>query len=87
MPTAYRIYYLGALRALSQGGNTMPLIRMLDYAQRYTHAIDWRELAVARQMLTETGAFRERDEATLRQPAGAVMDADASAGQTPIRKE
>lgn len=75
VPTAYRIDYLGALRALSQGGNTTPLIRMLDYAQRYTHAIDWRELAVARRMLTETGAFREGDEARLRLPEGVAADA------------
>jgi fido (protein-threonine AMPylation protein) len=54
VPTAYRIDYLGALRALSQGGHTTRLIRMLDYAQRYSHAIDWRELAAARRMLTET---------------------------------
>lgn len=78
--TAYRIDYLGALRALSQGGNTTPLIRMLDYAQRYTYAIDWRELAVARRMLTETGAFREGDEARLRLPEGVAVDADVSAG-------
>ena len=72
VPTAYRIDYLGALRALSQGGNMTPLIRMLDYAQRYTHAIDWRDLAVARSMLTETGAFREGDDARLRLPGGAL---------------
>lgn len=81
VPTAYRIDYLGALRALSRSGNTTPLIRMLDYAQRYTHAIDWRELAVARRMLAETGAFREGDESRLRLPAGPVLEpAELSAG-------
>src|SRR3546814_4792366 len=48
IPTAYRTDYLGALKALSHNTATAPLLRMMDYAQRYTHAIDWRTLDAAR---------------------------------------
>lgn len=68
IPTAYRADYLGALKAFSHNRHTTPLIRMLDYAQRYTHAIDWRALDRARMMLEQTGAFAEGDEARLRLP-------------------
>jgi len=70
VPTGYRTDYLGALRALSQTGNTIPLIRMLDYAQQYTHKIDWRDLDAARVMLEQTGAFAEGEDAKLRMPEG-----------------
>jgi Fic family protein len=69
VPTAYRVDYLGALKALSLSGNTRPLIRMLEYAQRYTHAIDWRDLDTARVALEQTGAFAEGEGARLRMPA------------------
>lgn len=68
VPTAYRTDYLGALKALSHKVRTTPLIRMLDRAQEYTHAIDWRDLAVARLTLKQTGAFAEGDDARLRMP-------------------
>lgn len=70
VPTAFRTDYLGPLKALSHNANTRPLIRMLDYAQQYTHAIDWRELDRARMMLKQTGAFAEGEDARLRIPAG-----------------
>ena len=69
VPTAYRVDYLGALKALSLSGNTRPLIRMLEYAQRYTHAIDWLDLDTARVALEQTGAFAEGEGARLRMPA------------------
>lgn len=68
IPTAYRTDYLGALRAISRNGFTTPLIRMLDYAQRYTHAIAWRGFEDARIALEKTGAFVEGDDAKLRIP-------------------
>jgi Fic family protein len=37
IPAAYRTGYLGALKAFSHNATTTPLIRMLDYAQGYTH--------------------------------------------------
>ena len=68
IPTAYRIDYLDALRALSLNTEPVPVIRMLDYAQRYTHAIDWSEFNHAHQLLQETGAFGEGEEAHIRIP-------------------
>ncbi|MDE0713930.1 MAG: Fic family protein [Gammaproteobacteria bacterium] len=68
IPTAYRTDYLGALKALSHNRHTTPLIRMLNYAQAYTHAIVWRDLDSARRVLEETGAFAEGEDARLRMP-------------------
>jgi len=39
---------------------------MLDYAQRYTHSIDWSTLERARLMLDETNAFAEGEDAKLK---------------------
>jgi len=66
IPTAYRTDYLGALKAFSHNAITTPLIRMLDYAQRYTHAIDWRTLKGAHAMLEQTQAFSEGEDAKLK---------------------
>ena len=74
IPTAYRTDYLGALKAFSHNRHTTPLIRMLDYAQRYTHAIDWQTLETARMMLEQTGAFAEGEDAHLRMPAQSKED-------------
>ena len=68
IPTAYRADYLGALKAMTHNALTNPLLRMLSYAQQYTHAIDWSDLTAARQMLERTGAFAEGENARLRIP-------------------
>lgn len=68
IPTAYRSDYLGALKAISRNAYMAPLIRMLSYAQRYTHAIDWHDLAAARRALEKTGAFAEGEDAWLQLP-------------------
>lgn len=68
IPTAYRTDYLGALKALSLNRHTEPIIRMLDYAQRYTHALDWRDLDHARALLERTGAFAAGEDARLGMP-------------------
>ena len=65
IPTAYCGEYLTGLKALSQTGHSTTLIRMMDYAQRYTNAIDWTELGRARVMLEESGAFAEGDNTRL----------------------
>lgn len=65
IPTAYRIDYLGALKAFSHNGHTDPLIRMLDAAQAYTHRIDWSTLDRARAALAATNAFAEDPDARL----------------------
>ncbi len=71
IPTAYRVDYLGGLKSLSQTGNPTPVIRMLDHAQRYTHAIDWSDINTAQAMLAETGAFTEGENAKLKLSANA----------------
>jgi len=70
IPTAYRTDYLGALKVFSHNRHTTPLIRMLDYAQRYTHEINWRDLDRARMILEQTEAFAEGEDARLHMPAG-----------------
>lgn len=66
IPTAFRTDYLGPLKAFSHNGETAPLIRMLDAAQRYTHGVDWRNLESAQAMLERTNAFAEGEAAKLR---------------------
>ncbi|HEX5527085.1 MAG TPA: Fic family protein [Solirubrobacterales bacterium] len=63
IPLSYRDDYLGGLRALSRSGDPRPLIRVLDFAQRYSAAIDWSDLGRARQMLAESNGFIPPDEA------------------------
>jgi Fic family protein len=63
VPTAYHTDYLGALKAISLNAITDPIIRMHDYAQRYTSAIDWSDLEAARRVLEQTGAFGEGEQA------------------------
>lgn len=72
IPTAYRTDYLSSLKALSRNYDTDPVIRMMDYAQRYTHAIDWENLDQACRELDETGAFAEGEDARLRMPSNAT---------------
>jgi len=57
IPTVYRANYLSALKALSQNGRAEPLIRMLDYAQKWTAAVDWRTLEETRRELDACNAF------------------------------
>ena len=61
IPTVYRGNYLAALRAMSHNNVTEPLIRSLDYAQRWTSAIRWRNLADATHQLTKCNAFLESE--------------------------
>ena len=63
VPTVYRNNYLMALKALSQNGITGALVRTLDFAQRYTAAVDFSELDRARFILDRTHAFADPNEA------------------------
>ena len=63
IPTVFRGNYLAALRALSRTGRPDPLIRALDYAQRWTLALDWSSLEAAGQELERCNAFLDSDEA------------------------
>ena len=63
VPTIYRNNYLMALKALSQNGITGAIVRTMDFAQRYTAAIDFTELERARFILDRTHAFTDPNEA------------------------
>jgi len=63
IPTVYRNNYISALKALSNAGDCRPLIRVLDFAQRYTSSIPWDDLNTARGLLDETYAFWDSNEA------------------------
>jgi hypothetical protein len=63
IPTVYRNNYLMALKAFSQNGITGALIRTMDFAQRYTLAVDFRDLSTARMALERTHAFTDPNEA------------------------
>jgi hypothetical protein len=57
IPLSFRNNYLQGLRALSRGGDPRPLIRILDFAQRYAAAIDWSDLRGSEDALRATNAF------------------------------
>ena len=61
LPTVYRANYLSALRALSRTGRPEPLIRVLDYAQRWTAAVDWRSVGETQRELDACNAFLDPD--------------------------
>jgi hypothetical protein len=63
IPTVYRDDYLTALKALSQSEKPTPVIRVLDFAQKYTGSIRWEDFDAARSDLQETNAFRDSTEA------------------------
>jgi fido (protein-threonine AMPylation protein) len=63
IPTIYRNNYLSALRALSLNKRPEPFIRMLDFAQKYTLAIDFNDFNQARLLLQKTNAFLDPNEA------------------------
>lgn len=57
VPTVYRGNYLAALKALSLTANPEPLIRALDYAQRWTHSVPWGDLQTTQHALETCHAF------------------------------
>ena len=59
VPIIYRANYLSALKALSQTGRPEPLIRMLDYAQRWTAAVTWCSLEQTRRELEALNSFMD----------------------------
>ena len=63
IPLVFRDNYLQGLRALSRNGEPGPLIRVLDYAQRYASLVPWQDLRDAERVLTETNAFVTPEEA------------------------
>jgi hypothetical protein len=69
IPTSYREDYLLALRALSRQREPEPLLRMLDYAQAFSAAIDFTDLQAALEVLRRSNAFERDTDARLRMPS------------------
>jgi hypothetical protein len=63
IPTIYRANYLGALKAISNRTGMTPLIRVLEFAQRFTQAIDWTSFKRAERELQAVHAFMDSTEA------------------------
>ena len=59
IPTVYHGNYIAAQRALTHNGVPTPLIRTLDYAQRWTAAVDWRSVQGTARELAACNAFLE----------------------------
>lgn len=57
IPIIYRNNYLAALKALTNDKNSNPLIRTLDFAQKYTLSINWKTFETAKKQLEESHAF------------------------------
>lgn len=57
IPTIYRSNYIVALKALSQTGYPEALIRVLDFAQKWTAAVDWGDLKETKKILDRCNAF------------------------------
>ena len=75
IPTVYRGSYLAAQRALTHNGVAEPLVRMLDYAQRWTAAVDWTAVEDTTGTLARCNAFEDAEIAEgegrrLRMPPG-----------------
>ena len=63
IPTAFRDDYLAALRALSRMRRPEPLIQALDYAQRWTIAVQWTSIPETQRQLDAYNAFLDPAEA------------------------
>ena len=63
IPTVFHRTCQAALRMLSRTGRPEPLVRVMDYAQRWTIAVDWSSLEVAERELEGCNAFLDSDEA------------------------
>jgi len=72
IPTVYREDYFGALRVLTRKSHALPFLQMLDYAQRFTAAISFRDLPGALAVLRDCNAFDDTGDLRLRLPESAV---------------
>jgi fido (protein-threonine AMPylation protein) len=63
IPTIYRGNYLSALKAISNRTSVEPLIRVLDFAQRFSVAVDWTSFERAETDLNDVHAFMDSNDA------------------------
>ena len=80
IPTVYRADYVAAQRALSVHAQATPVVRMLDFAQRWTAAVDWSTVAETADLLQRTNAFLTEQEAD---DAGVRLAFPAAQGRCP----
>ncbi len=59
IPTIFRSNYLSALKALSLSHNPTPLVRTLDFAQKWVAALPWSDLTSTQATLTRGNAFMD----------------------------
>lgn len=65
IPTVFRNNYLSALKTLTHQGRADPLIRSLDFTQKYTALIDWSDFKKAETVLQKTHAFDDANTAEM----------------------
>ena len=63
IPTIFRSNYLSTLKALSISQHPRPLIRTLDFAQKWVAAVPWNELVATQAVLDQCNAFVDPVEA------------------------
>ena len=63
IPTVFRGNNLSALKALSLNGQPTPLVRTLDFAQKWVAAIQWADLEGTRRELDGCNAFMDPNDA------------------------
>ena len=68
IPTVYRTEYLQSLKAISNQHSIEPFIKVMKFAQEFTHEVDFSSLDKAQEILTKTNAFKD--------PADAMGDGD-----------
>lgn len=69
IPSVYRDEYLTGLRVLTRQNHPLPFLQILDFAQRYTAAVDFSEYDKAVSTLRATNAFEDpRPDLRLRIP-------------------
>lgn len=65
IPNVYRGNYLSALSALSNHGIPDPIIRTLDFAQKYVSLMPWEDLNQTLDLLNRTNAFTDSAKAEI----------------------
>ncbi len=63
VPTVYRDNYIAGQRAVTVGGPVAPMLRMLDFAWRWTESVQWATLKETVSTLRACNAFHTSDEA------------------------
>jgi hypothetical protein len=67
----FRDDYLAALRALSRSANPAPLLKTMEFAQRFSSLIPLSSYKAANDMLLKSNAFMDPDESRLMLPKAA----------------